>query len=215
MGSTVIDEQLITDPKDPNWGLTAPPKQDEAKPPVSRVGIATSVIAPELEQARGVVNAATAMKDETPIMARSRTGALYRSSVGDPSNIPRAFGNVAGNAAIDAVEGVTSPLGAVAAAAPFAAPYVKPAAAAIVKGAAALGDVIHPDIVGMVSPKIANALRVAQRVVAAAKEAAPEQAPKMTIKAMDYLRIKSLIEQGIPQGEAVSTVMNLRVKGKL
>lgn len=39
--------------------------------------------------------------------------------------------------------------------------------------------------------------------------------PKIAISATDYKRIKDLVGQGLSQGEAVQTVMNLKVKGIL
>ena len=86
------------------------------------------------------------------------------------------------------------------------------------RAAAAAADIVSPELVGIVSPRIANALRVAQKLVEASKQVAPAAADatsKMHINATDVLRIKSLVEQGIPQSEAVRTVMNLRVLGKL
>lgn len=179
----------------------------------SRIGIATSVLTPELEAARAKMNSSTELGPEQAIMARSRTGALYPSSIGTPTNAMKGFTRGAGNAAIDIAEGATSPIGLAVAAAPFA-----PAAAkGIVKGAASVADVVSPEVVGIVSPKIANALRVAQRMVNAAQAAQPVAAgtEKLSLKAMDVIRIKSLIDQGIPQGEAVKAIMNLRAMGKL
>jgi len=210
----VIDEQLITDPKDPNWGLTAPPKQEEAKPPVSRVGVATSVIAPELEATRGAMNDALAVPRGASVMARSRTGNLYASETGTGAvDAAKSFVKGAGNVAVDTAEGATSPLGMITMAGSKVASML-PSAETIAKGTKAALNA-GPDLVGIFSPRVANALRVAQKVVDAAQEAAPAKAPKLSINAMDFMRIKSLIDQGIPQGEAVSTVMNLRVKGML
>lgn len=88
-------------------------------PPVERGGLmspATSLLAPELEGARSALTSATEAPHGQPIMARSRTGALYPSEEGTGAiNAMKASARGAGGALIDQAEGVTSPLGLVAA----------------------------------------------------------------------------------------------------
>lgn len=82
----------------------APPSAVAA--PVDRGGLAhplTSVVAPELEAARGLLPAPV----EQPIMARSRTGALYPSAIGTGA---KTIAKAAGDVAIDQAEGATSPV---------------------------------------------------------------------------------------------------------
>lgn len=72
----------------------------------------TSVVAPELEAARGALAVATDAPHGQPIMARSRTGALYPSEEGTGAvNAAKAAARGAGGAVIDQTEGVTSPVG--------------------------------------------------------------------------------------------------------
>lgn len=72
----------------------------------------TSVVAPELEAARGALAAATDAPHGQPILARSRTGALYPSEEGTGAvNAAKAAARGAGGAVIDQTEGVTSPVG--------------------------------------------------------------------------------------------------------
>lgn len=86
-----------------------------AKAPVQRGGLThplTSVIAPELESARGALNAATEAPHGQPIMARSRTGTLYPSEEGTGAlNAAKGAIRGGGGALIDQAEGLTSPLG--------------------------------------------------------------------------------------------------------
>ncbi len=86
-----------------------------------------------------------------------------------------------------------------------------------VKVAAPYVRAAGPDLVGIFSPRLANALKAAEKVVENAQAVKAAQAPaqKMAINAVDYIRIKSLIEQGIPSGDAVKTIMALRAAGKL
>lgn len=90
---------------------------DAAPAPVQRGGLMhplTSVVAPELESARGALNAATEAPHGQPIMARSRTGALYPSEESTGAlNAAKGAVRGAGSAAIDTAEGMTSPLGIV------------------------------------------------------------------------------------------------------
>lgn len=112
-----------------------------------------------------------------------------------------------------------SPKSAVAGAvAGLALPAVPAALGLATRAAAGVADIVNPDLVGIVSPRVAHALRIAQKVVEASKAAVPAAAAtadKMHINATDVIRIKSLMEQGIAQSEAVKTIMNLRTMGKL
>lgn len=72
----------------------------------------TSLVAPELEGAREKVNTALVTPHGTPIMARSRTGALYPSETGTgAANAAKSFGRGFAGGMIDQAEGVTSPIG--------------------------------------------------------------------------------------------------------
>lgn len=88
-------------------------------PDVERGGLRhplTSMLAPELEQARSALDQATAAPHGQPIMARSRTGTLYPSETGTGAvNAAKAAARGAGGALIDQAEGVTSPVGMVGA----------------------------------------------------------------------------------------------------
>lgn len=100
--------------------------------------------------------------------------------------------------------GTTAAVGGVVKGAQVAAPYA-------MKGIAAVADSVNPDLVGLVSPRLANAFRIAQKAVDVAKESQP----KISLKAIDVVRIKSLMEQGISQGEATKSVLMLKAKGIL
>lgn len=80
----------------------------------------------------------------------------------------------------------------------------------------------HEAVAGMVDrymPNSGGASAVASPTPASAAVPyagpSPAVAPKMAISAIDVSRIKSLVSQGLSQGEAVQTVMNLKVKGLL
>ena len=104
-----------------------------------------------------------------------------------------------------AIQGATTAaVGGAVKGAQVVAPYA-------IKGAAVVADSLSPDIVGLVSPRIAHGLRIAQKAVALAQKTEP----KLTLKAMDVVRVKSLIDQGVSQADALKTVMNLRMKGLL
>ena len=148
--------------------------------PVDRGGLShplTSVVAPELEQLRGAVDAAVPLTHGTPIMARSRTGALYPSETGPGSvgGFVKNLGNAAAGAAIDQAEGMTSPVGL----ATEVIGGIGPAriARGMLRTVAGAGDVVDPAIIGTVSPRGANVVRAAQRMRNAMDEAAmPEPA---------------------------------------
>jgi hypothetical protein len=75
----------------------------------SRWGPFTSVLNPELESLRSVINNALAPTPGQPVMARSRTGALYPSEIGTPAEAMKGAGRGAAKAGIDQIEGFTSP----------------------------------------------------------------------------------------------------------
>jgi hypothetical protein len=126
------------------------------------------------------------------------------------ADAPATSGEAASQIAIPAAEaGVTT--GALGLAGK-AASAVYPS---VVKGAAKAVDSLSPDIVGLVSPRAAHALKMAQKAISIAESQLPSDAPKLAIDARKYIQIKALMDQGIPQGEAVKTVMNLHVKGML
>lgn len=157
----------------------------------------TSVINPELEAVRGTLNAATAERpgDTQPVMARSRTGALYPSGIntGGVGAIARGVASGAGNAAISQAEGATSPLGIVAATIPAVKVGYDKIVSAI-EGAPSVQRAVQiikamatdPDAIGIVSPRAGNAVKVAQKAgsvytkakesVDATSSAAPESA---------------------------------------
>lgn len=56
---------------------------------------------------------------------------------------------------------------------------------------------------------------IGKAIQAAGKAIEPSDAPKVVITARDYLRIQELMKQGISQGDAVRTVMNLKVRGAI
>lgn len=92
--------------------------KSQAPPPVERGGLMhplTSMVAPELEAVRGKVNDALATPHGQPIMARSRTGALYPSETGTGAvNAAKNAGKGFAGGMIDQAEGMTSPLGVAA-----------------------------------------------------------------------------------------------------
>jgi hypothetical protein len=72
----------------------------------------TSLVAPELEGVRGTVNDALATPHGTPVMARSRTGALYQSETGTGAvNAAKSATRGFAGSMIDQAEGASSPLG--------------------------------------------------------------------------------------------------------
>lgn len=121
---------------------------DDAAPvPIERGGLAhplTSVIAPELESARGALNAATKAPHGQPIMARSRTGTLYPSEEGTGAiDAAKGAARGAGGAALDTAEGLTSPLGLTAGIAGRAFSSIKnsiPTQSIIGRGLRMIGD---------------------------------------------------------------------------
>jgi len=81
-----------------------------------------------------------------------------------------------------------------------------------VRGLAAAAEYVSPDVVGLYSPRIAHAMRLATKMIAAGKSA-KEVAPKLKVNAVDFGRIKDLVAQGVSQNDAVQAVLNLRAKG--
>jgi hypothetical protein len=99
---------------------------------------------------------------------------------GAASVLPEALGTGVGQVAGGAVYGKTGEIaGKVLSKVPAATGVVKPALAKIGNAATAVGESLDPDVVGLVSPRAAHALRVAQRVgkVASTLGAEAEVAP--------------------------------------
>ena len=101
---------------------------------------------------------------------------------GAASVLPEALGTGVGQVAGGAVYGKTGEIaGKVLSKVPAATGVVKPALAKIGNAATAVGESLDPDVVGLVSPRAAHALRVAQRVgkVASTLGAEAEVAPEL------------------------------------
>ena len=101
---------------------------------------------------------------------------------GAASVLPEALGAGVGQVAGGAVYGKTGEIaGKVLSKVPVATGVVKPALAKIGNAATAVGESLDPDVVGLVSPRAAHALRVAQRVgkVASTLGAEAEVAPEL------------------------------------
>jgi hypothetical protein len=99
-----------------------PPSPDEMTqiekaeaPPVERGGLRhplTSIIAPELDTVKQGIDATFPITHGQPVMARSRTGALYQSETGPGAKgIGNAIANGLLSGALGQVEGITSPIG--------------------------------------------------------------------------------------------------------
>ncbi len=101
---------------------------------------------------------------------------------GAASVLPEALGTGLGQVAGGAVYGKAGEIaGKVLSKVPAATGVVKPALAKIGNAATAVGESLDPDVVGLVSPRAAHALRVAQRVgkVASTLGAEAEVAPEL------------------------------------
>lgn len=150
----------------------------------------------------------------------SAAGAGLGGAAGEAARqlVERARGNAAPGTMTDAAAEIGKQgaiMGAVDLAGGGLAAGAKAVAPTVVKGAAAAADTLSPDLVGLVSPRVAHGLRIAQQAIAVAEKNLPANAPKMAIDAKKFIQIKALTDVGIPQGEAVKTIMNLSVKGLL
>lgn len=109
--------------KDSELKTAGSPSEPSTSEPI-RGGLShplTSLFAPEIQKVRDYLMSLTGTTPGTPVMARSRTGALYPSEVpqGGMEDIAKHAARGAGGELLNQAEAVTSPVGATAAAIPM------------------------------------------------------------------------------------------------
>lgn len=100
---------------------------------------------------------------------------------------------------------------------------VKNAPSAAVKAAGAVGDVIHPDVIGVFSPRLRNALNVGQRLrdrfrgeptatPAPVPEAPPIPAPSMSFRLTpeESQAMQQLLQQGYAEADVLQEIVKAR-----
>lgn len=87
------------------------------------------------------------------------------------------------------------------------APFVPAAVGIGARAASTAAQFVNPELVGILSPRLGNIVRVAQKIgtVGGLLKAAQEsqQAPKLALSAMDVIRLKDLIAKGVSQVDAL------------
>jgi hypothetical protein len=103
-----VDQALARNRPPPSTASTVAAPQ----PGRPTVGVFGSLVSPELKHLRQVVSDSLSTPAGTPIMARSRTGALYPSQEGTGAiDAAKNFASGAASAGIDQLENATSPAG--------------------------------------------------------------------------------------------------------